>query len=117
MAGDLGFLTGLNMGRRETAQVAADWQQYAQGLNNQIASLSQQLAHERAYRAVNRADIAGIMSALSRLPPAIQEQVKSAMRQNYCDAFVQRAVELGLPHNIAVSESRLQLEGRSAVGR
>ncbi len=108
LPGDLGFMTGLTAGRREASQVDSEWRQYAQELNNQIASLSQQLAHEKAYRTINRANIAGIISALSTLPPAVQEQVKAALAKHHCPAFVHRAVELGLPQDIALQSAQVE---------
>lgn len=103
MAGDLGFVTGLQAGRNQGAASAArEWKAYAQGLSNQISTLSQQLQEERVQRTYNRADIAGMTLAINALPPEIREMVKQSISQHYDTGFVRRALELGLPQEYAV---------------
>lgn len=102
MAGDLGFVTGLQAGRNQGAASAArEWKAYSQGLSNQITALSQQLQEERAKRGVNRADVAGMTLAINALPPEIREMVKQSIAQHYDTGFVRRALELGLPQEYA----------------
>lgn len=97
LPGDLGFLTGLNMGRRETSEVAAEWKQYAQGLHSQISELSQKLREECAQRAASRATVEGLIAAINGASPGAREEIMRALDKHFDGAFLRRAAELGLP--------------------
>ena len=106
LPGDLGFMTGLTAGRREASQVDSEWKQYAQGLNNQITALSQQLQREAFWRSAYRADGAAVLAAINTLPPEIREMVAQAVEATYEPTFNRRAAELGLPGDYAASTAR-----------
>ncbi|MBR9972703.1 hypothetical protein [Magnetospirillum sulfuroxidans] len=103
------FITGLVVGRNEAAALGQEWAEYARGLQAQAGQLHQELHAERINRAINRADIAGILTALSTLPEAIQDQIQSALDRHYVPAFVHRAKQLGLQPDHALQSARTQL--------
>lgn len=92
------FVTGLVVGRNEAAAVSREWEDFADGLEREVADLRTRLHNEHRTRNKCRADIAGLMAVLSALP---QNMVLDALQKYYGQAYLDRAAELGLEPTFA----------------
>lgn len=116
MAEGWDFQTGLVAGRNEAAAVGEEWQHYAQGLTHQVQSLQSELQTEKVSRALNRADLAGMLGALATLDPETYQKVRAALERHYVPSFVARAQELGLPADYAAQSAMTHLRNIPTAG-
>ncbi len=105
------FVFGMVVGEGQAKSARRAWENYAERLEGQVGKLQQALQNEQIRRATNRADIAALKAVIRSLPADVQPLVQSAISTHYAEAFIKRAMELGVNQQYAAEAAVAHVNG------